>query len=313
MCHHICKEKLQRQHKSDTCFITDIQRSLSNGAGRIMQKILSIFLGLLASLSLAIIPLDARAMAAASVSQQQEPGEDVNAPLETGLDYYNAAWESFEEGNLVQARKYYESACGLDEGGGACNNLALMLRSGEGGATDNERARVLFQKSCKLKYIDGCVHYALMLSTGAGGNEDDVQARKILTKHCKAKDEDPNTCYNLGVLLRDGQGGKPKHTQARALFVMTCEKGYASACNNLALMIQHGKGGPADLGKARGYFRQSCDLDDPDSNGCHDYAVMLLDGKGGASDRADATIYFKKACDLGLNEACDALKTLQQS
>ncbi|MGT0095874.1 tetratricopeptide repeat protein [Helicobacter pylori] len=57
--------------------------------------------------------------------------------------------KSYEKQDFSKARKYFEKACGLNNGGG-CSGLGFLYGSGDGVKQDFKKAVALFEKACKL-------------------------------------------------------------------------------------------------------------------------------------------------------------------
>ncbi len=63
--------------------------------------------------------------------------------------------KSYEKQDFSKARKYFEKACGLNNGRG-CNGLGFLYGSGDGVKQDSKKAAALFEKACKLGYKKAC-------------------------------------------------------------------------------------------------------------------------------------------------------------
>ncbi|WRB79219.1 sel1 repeat family protein [Helicobacter pylori] len=105
--------------------------------------------------------------------------------------------KSYEKQDFSKARKYFERACGLNNGGG-CNGLGVLYKDGQGVEKDLIKATYLYPKACELKEGDGC---------GA-----------------------------LGGLYYNGDGVKQDSKKAAALFEKACKLGYKKACEMLKLL-----------------------------------------------------------------------------
>lgn len=56
---------------------------------------------------------------------------------------------SYDKQDFSKARKYFERACGLNNGRG-CNNLGVLYRDGQGVEKDLAKAAYFYSKACKL-------------------------------------------------------------------------------------------------------------------------------------------------------------------
>ncbi|GAA9267556.1 hypothetical protein HpHA227_03450 [Helicobacter pylori] len=63
--------------------------------------------------------------------------------------------KSYEKQDFSQARKYFEKACDLNNGGG-CSFLGGLYYNGDGVKQDSKKAAALFEKACKLGYKKAC-------------------------------------------------------------------------------------------------------------------------------------------------------------
>ncbi len=63
--------------------------------------------------------------------------------------------KSYEKQDFSKARKYFEKACDLNNGGG-CSGLGFLYGSGDGVKQDSKKAAALFEKACKLGYKKAC-------------------------------------------------------------------------------------------------------------------------------------------------------------
>lgn len=104
--------------------------------------------------------------------------------------------KSYEKQDFSKARKYFEKACDLNNGGG-CNGLGVLYKDGQGVEKNLIKAAYFYSKACELKEGDGC---------GA-----------------------------LGGLYYNGDGVKQDFKKAAALFEKACKLGYQLACEMLKL------------------------------------------------------------------------------
>ncbi|WP_305861190.1 tetratricopeptide repeat protein [Helicobacter pylori] len=62
---------------------------------------------------------------------------------------------SYDKQDFSKARKYFEKACGLNNGGG-CKNLGVLYHNGEGVEKDLIKADQYISKACKLGDQKAC-------------------------------------------------------------------------------------------------------------------------------------------------------------
>ncbi|WP_229764532.1 sel1 repeat family protein [Helicobacter pylori] len=63
--------------------------------------------------------------------------------------------KSYDKQDFTQARKYFEKACDLNNGGG-CSGLGFLYGSGKGVEKNLTKAAYFYSKACELKEGDGC-------------------------------------------------------------------------------------------------------------------------------------------------------------
>ncbi len=63
--------------------------------------------------------------------------------------------KSYEKQDFSKARKYFERACGLNNGGG-CNGLGGLYQNGQGVEKNLTKAAYLYSRACELKDGWGC-------------------------------------------------------------------------------------------------------------------------------------------------------------
>ncbi|WP_154435109.1 tetratricopeptide repeat protein [Helicobacter pylori] len=63
--------------------------------------------------------------------------------------------KSYEKQDFSKARKYFERACELNNGGG-CGALGVLYRDGQGVEKDLTKATQYFSKACKLEFQLAC-------------------------------------------------------------------------------------------------------------------------------------------------------------
>ncbi|WRB72224.1 SEL1-like repeat protein [Helicobacter pylori] len=64
-------------------------------------------------------------------------------------ELFNLGMLSYDKQDFSKAKKYFERACGLNNGRG-CNGLGVLYYNGDGVKQDFKKAVALFEKACKL-------------------------------------------------------------------------------------------------------------------------------------------------------------------
>ncbi|MGN8538616.1 tetratricopeptide repeat protein [Helicobacter pylori] len=73
----------------------------------------------------------------------------------TPEELFNLGMLSYDKQDFSKARKYFEKACELKDGGG-CGALGGLYYNGDGVKQDSKKATALFEKACKLGYQLAC-------------------------------------------------------------------------------------------------------------------------------------------------------------
>ncbi|GAA7957454.1 hypothetical protein HpBT074_03650 [Helicobacter pylori] len=92
--------------------------------------------------------------------------------------------KSYEKQDFSRARKYFEKACGLNNGGG-CSNLGALYYNGEVVEKDLIKATYLYSRACELKEGDGCGALGGLYYNGDGVKQDSKKATALFEKACK--------------------------------------------------------------------------------------------------------------------------------
>jgi TPR repeat protein len=170
---------------------------------------------------------------------------------------------------------------------------------------DFKTAIPLYRQACQNGDPAACRRVALCYDEKPCGlSQDYVKAATYYKQACDRGDA--FSCSNLGVLHASGQGVKRDLKKAFHLYQKGCDtlrENIGMSCFNLAQAYDKGQGVGQDSGKAYHYWSKSCDLDY--AKGCYNLGVahQLV----GVYDRATAN--FRKACGIGLQIACERLRT----
>ncbi len=70
-------------------------------------------------------------------------------------ELFNLGMLSYDKKDFSKARKYFEKACDLNNGGG-CGALGYLYDDGKGVEKNSKKATQYFSKACDLKDGDGC-------------------------------------------------------------------------------------------------------------------------------------------------------------
>ncbi len=92
--------------------------------------------------------------------------------------------KSYEKQDFSKARKYFEKACDLNNGGG-CNGLGALYYNGEVVEKDLIKAAYLYSKACELKEGGGCNGLGALYYNGDEVKQDSKKAVALFEKACK--------------------------------------------------------------------------------------------------------------------------------
>ncbi|WQZ27485.1 sel1 repeat family protein [Helicobacter pylori] len=79
--------------------------------------------------------------------------------------------KSYEKQDFSKARKYFERACGLNNGGG-CGALGALYKDGQGVEKNLTKVAYFYSKACELKEGDGCGALGALYYNGDGVKQD---------------------------------------------------------------------------------------------------------------------------------------------
>ncbi|GAA7176471.1 hypothetical protein HpCK60_03150 [Helicobacter pylori] len=99
-------------------------------------------------------------------------------------ELFNLGMLSYDKQDFSKARKYFEKACDLNNGGG-CSNLGVLYQNGEGVEKNLIKAAYLYSRACELKGSDGCGALGVLYYNGDGVKQDSKKAVALFEKACK--------------------------------------------------------------------------------------------------------------------------------
>ena len=113
---------------------------------------------------------------------------------------------------------------------------------------------------------------------------------------------------NLGVMYEKGQGVRQDYARAAEWFLKAAEQGTATAQFNLGLKYANGQGVRQDYAQAVQWYRKAAEQGNVEAQ--HNLGAVYVNGQGVHQDHKIAKEWYKKACDNGLQQSCDAYRTL---
>ncbi|APG62877.1 hypothetical protein LPB140_08840 [Sphingorhabdus lutea] len=214
--------------------------------------------------------------------------------------------------NMDGAISNFDTACNMGNGGACNNLAQIIYdgRLTEQRKLDFslDTARALYAKGCDKNIAISCNNYAVMLLQGQGGALKQVEARAFFDVACTAGNLD--ACANYGYMQLSGIGGPEDFAKASVLLQESCEKGHLLACDNWAYMMMNGLGVEKNLKSAETIFAKGCAANQ--GNSCYNLGGFYYYGYDGlyVIDNVSAYNYYKKRCDLGNPSACGKLAAM---
>ncbi len=95
---------------------------------------------------------------------------------------------SYDKQDFSKARKYFERACGLNNGRG-CNNLGVLYRDGQGIEKNLTKAAQFYSKACDLNNGGGCSNLGVLYQNGQVVEKNLTKAAYFYSKACKLGDQ----------------------------------------------------------------------------------------------------------------------------
>lgn len=123
-------------------------------------------------------------------------------------------------------------------------------------AGDMVATRGHFLNACEGGHARACFNFGVMLRDGVGGRPDLEQARWRFSRACAFGSA--QGCYSYGNMAMAAQGGERNDRDAREAHERACREGLSPACNSLAVLVEAGRGGNADPARARGLYQTAC-------------------------------------------------------
>ncbi|WQZ40453.1 sel1 repeat family protein [Helicobacter pylori] len=99
-------------------------------------------------------------------------------------ELFNLGMLSYDKQDFSKARKYFERACDLNNGGG-CNGLGVLYKDGQGVEKNLTKASQYFSKACELNNGWGCNNLGDSYQNGEGVEKDLTKATYFYSKACK--------------------------------------------------------------------------------------------------------------------------------
>lgn len=140
------------------------------------------------------------------------------------------------------------------------------------------------------RYREAIPYYEKAIALGDNGGygllaivyhklQDYYNAKKYSEIACNKGNGDlaqSESCYNLGVMYKNGEGVRQDYHKAHELYKKACDLKYGSACNNLGYLYGRGLGVRQNLSTAKQYYGKACDLGE--QVGCNNYKKLNEQG-----------------------------------
>lgn len=226
----------------------------------------------------------------------------VLASAPAAADAFDEIAAARQRGDHAQARQRLEAMAAAGDAR-ARHGLALMLRAGEGGPAEPERALALLRAAAEQGHAPAQRALGHALVDGDGTPADAAEGARWLCLAAQAGDADAqNRC---GLLLMLGQGVARDEAAAVAQWRAATAQGHPRAPLNLGLASLNGNGVPQDDAEAVRWFRLSAERGY--ATGAYYYAMMLAMGRGVAADAAASLTWLQRAAEGGETDAMLAL------
>ncbi|GAA7957923.1 hypothetical protein COL6_02480 [Helicobacter pylori] len=107
----------------------------------------------------------------------------------TPKELFDLGVKSNKAKDYIKAKKYFEKACGLNNGGG-CGALGDLYDDGKGVEKNLIKATQLYTKACELKEGVGCKRLWSLYYYGQGVEKNLTKADQYISKACKLGDQE---------------------------------------------------------------------------------------------------------------------------
>ena len=217
-----------------------------------------------------------------------------------------------EAADATAALDVYQAAC--DRGNlVACCKLGLLLGSPrEGVKADQKKAVALFDQACSKESADGCtwLGYAHEMGWATGALSGLERARQLYEKSCKAGDD--LGCAYLASALGSGRGvarderrAKELSDNASAGLTQGCDRGEGEKCAALGFVYE----AASAPDQAATTYTRACEWGD--AVGCNNLARLVIKGAGVPADPTRAMALFQRACESGEPAGCNNLEAIE--
>ncbi len=213
----------------------------------------------------------------------------------------DSAAQLLEPTDAERSRSLYQRACD-GELDASCVGLGLMLREGEGGDADPERAASLFEAACTRGSAWGCANHADAIAA-TGTTEARQRALAHYTTACEGGVS--RACFRVATDALAVSPDPQLRVDAHRLDARACDDGLPAACTHRGRLLASGWGGELDASAAFAQFTRACEADE--AWGCTFAGQAMLRGLGTTRDARRATDLLTRACDGGNGVACRSL------
>jgi len=174
-----------------------------------------------------------------------------------------------------------------------------MYEKGLGLPLGPKKARELYESSCAVGDLDGCLGIALHCEEDESKDCNPADTLKLYEEACR------NTrfeaCSRLARIYIKGQWVEKDVNRGVAYAEQACKGGEADGCDALGEYYEKAIEKP-DLVKASTYYRQACE--GGSGKGCYHLGKMYQANRGPGADPAKAGGLFEKACNYGHGKSC---------
>jgi TPR repeat protein len=192
--------------------------------------------------------------------------------------------------------------------GAMCNQAGAIYAEGKVIKADLAKACHYFSQACNFGNLDGCVNLAAQYVM-FDRPEAESAAGSALAKleSASAGKTDGQISYLLGHAYDIGRGRTVDKAKARQFYEQSAALEFVEAYQKVGRMQFDGEGGPPDYASAARWLQKAADAQDGLS--CLYLARLYHLGQGVPKDEQRSRALLEKACALGIQPACELLRT----
>jgi len=155
------------------------------------------------------------------------------------------------------------------------------------------------EKKCDRNDFASCFNLGVMYKNGTGTTKSLEKSITLFTKACEGKDSD--ACYNLGHAYLQGNGVKIDYKKAYKYFKKNC-KVDVDGCIAIGSLIEKGQGLEKNEKEAKRIYESIC-YESKNTVACHNLAAIYTNSDT-FKDTSKAIKIFKENCKNNYSKSC---------